>query len=231
MLETGWPRHLLTAADTVGARLARLCELSVPGLGVSGASVQLVAEPPHRVGVHATDAVAAGLDDLQQELGEGPAVDVVRGTGMVLEGDLAGGGEVRWPWFAPAAAELGAGAVFAWPVRVGTTMLGVLETYRDTAGPLPDEVLTDGVVLADAAAIVLLDDPGLRSGPALVWVIVDSSRFRPEVHQATGMLTVQLGLGPVEAFARLCGYAYADERSIANVAADVVARRIRLGDT
>jgi hypothetical protein len=59
VLESGWPRHLLTAADTVGARLALLCELSVRGLGVSCASVQLVAEPPHRVGVHATDAVAA----------------------------------------------------------------------------------------------------------------------------------------------------------------------------
>jgi ANTAR domain-containing protein len=231
VLEPGWPRHLLTAGGTVSARLAQLCALSIPGLGVSGASVQLLAGPPHRVGVHATDTVAAGLEDLQQELGEGPAVDVVRSTGTVVEGDLAHGGEVRWPWFAPAAFGLGAGAVFAWPVRVGTTMLGVLETYRDTAGALPDDVLADGVVLADAAAIVLLDDPELRSGPALVWVIVDGSRFRPEVHQATGMLTVQLGLGPVDAFARLCGYAYTDGRPIALVARDVVARRLRLDDS
>ncbi len=230
MLEPGWPRHLLTAGETVGARLARLCELSVPGLGVTGASVQLVAVPPHRVGVHATDTVVAGLDDLQQTLGEGPAVDVSHQASAVLEDDLARAGQLRWPWFAPAAVDLGAGAVFAWPVRVGTSLLGVLETYRDTSGPLPDEVRADGVVLADAAAIVMLDDPGLRAGPALVWVIVDSSRFRPEVHQATGMLTVQLGLGPVDAYARLCARAYADDRPIAVVARDVVARRLRLND-
>jgi hypothetical protein len=226
MLTAGWPRELLSAGGTSRARIARLCDLCAGGLDVSGAAVQLVATAPHRLTVHATDAVADGLDRLQHELGEGPAVDVVRGLGPVLEPDLTG--TSRWPWFAPAASRLGAGAVFAWPLKVGTTVLGVLELYRDAAGMLSGPELADAAAVADAAAIVLLDSPAIGSADTLVWVITDGSRFRPEVHQATGVLTVQLGLGILDAFARLCAYAYTDGRPVAAVARDVIDHRVRL---
>jgi hypothetical protein len=227
MLEPGWPQRLPTAGGTVDQRLGRLCTLCTEGLDVTGASVQLVASAPHRLTVHATDPVAGRLDDLQQELGEGPAVDVLRTGGQVLEEYLDQA--ARWPWFAPAAVTLGAAAVFAWPVRVGATSLGILGLYRQRSGPLPREELADAVALADAAAIVLLDNPAIDSADALVWVIADHSRFRPEVHQATGMLTVQLGLGLLDAYARLCAAAYADGRSTAALSRDIVARRTRLG--
>jgi ANTAR domain len=231
MLEPGWPKQLLTAGGSVGSRVARLCALCTEGLDVSGASLQVIATPPHRVTVHATDPVAERLDDLQQELGEGPAVDVARTNGRVLEPDLAVAGASRWPWFAPAAVAADACAVFAWPVQVGATSIGLLDLYRRWPGPLPDEDLADAGLLADAAAIVLLDDHGLGSADALVWVITDVTRFRPEVHQATGMLTVQLHLDLVDAFARLCAAAYADGRPMVEVARDIVARRLRLDST
>jgi hypothetical protein len=48
---------------------------------------------------------------------------------------------------------------------------------------------------------------------------------RAEIDQATGMLTVQLGVGVAEAFARLRAHAYASDRRLAHVARDIVARR------
>ena len=51
---------------------------------------------------------------------------------------------------------------------------------------------------------------------------------RVEIDQATGMLTVQLGVTAAEAFARLRAYAYAEDRRLADVAGDIVARRLRL---
>jgi AmiR/NasT family two-component response regulator len=42
------------------------------------------------------------------------------------------------------------------------------------------------------------------------------------------MLTVQLGVSAAEAFARLRAYAYAQDRRLAEVAGDIVARRLRL---
>ncbi len=42
------------------------------------------------------------------------------------------------------------------------------------------------------------------------------------------MLTMQLGAGIAEAFARLRAYAYINDRRLADVASDIVARRLRL---
>jgi AmiR/NasT family two-component response regulator len=42
------------------------------------------------------------------------------------------------------------------------------------------------------------------------------------------MLTVQLGVSAAAAFARLRAYAYSQDRRLADVAGDIVARRLRL---
>ena len=66
------------------------------------------------------------------------------------------------------------------------------------------------------------------TGPALDGQAPDLALHRAEIDQATGMLTVQLGVPAAEAFARLRAYAYAQDRRLADVAGDIVARRLRL---
>src|ERR1700739_2849436 len=56
----------------------------------------------------------------------------------------------------------------------------------------------------------------------------DLALHRGEIDQATGMLTVQFGVSAGEAFARLRAYAYSQDRRLADVAGDIVARRLRL---
>ena len=53
---------------------------------------------------------------------------------------------------------------------------------------------------------------------------------RAEVHQATGMVLVQLDITPKDAFARLRAYAFAQRRPLSDVARDVVARRLVFTD-
>jgi hypothetical protein len=65
-------------------------------------------------------------------------------------------------------------------------------------------------------------------GPVLDGQSPDLALHRAEIDQATGMLTVQLGVPVAEAFARLRAYAYAHDRRLADVARDIVARRLRL---
>ena len=57
---------------------------------------------------------------------------------------------------------------------------------------------------------------------------MDLTLHRAEIDQATGMLTEQLGVGITEAFIRLRAYAYAHDRRLADLARDIVARRLRL---
>ena len=176
-------------------------------------------------------AVGVALEDLQFTLGQGPALDAAAGA-TVLVPDLVAA-TARWPVFAPAAAELGVRAVFALPLRIGAISVGALLAHRVTAGALADGALADAFALADAVTLLLLhtesawsardqsDDDGPRPG----WA--PPATYRAEVHQATGMISVQLGVSLAEALVRLRAYAYADGRLIAEVASDVVARRLR----
>jgi len=50
---------------------------------------------------------------------------------------------------------------------------------------------------------------------------------QPVVHQATGMISVQLSSSVGEAFIRLRARAFADNRPLSELATEVVARRIR----
>ncbi len=49
-----------------------------------------------------------------------------------------------------------------------------------------------------------------------------------EVHQATGMLTAQLGVSATDAIARLSAHAATTHRPLIDVSRDIIARRLRL---
>ena len=51
---------------------------------------------------------------------------------------------------------------------------------------------------------------------------------RTEIHQATGMVSAQLEVSAADALVRLRAHAYAEGRTLSDVAADVLGRRLRL---
>jgi len=57
-----------------------------------------------------------------------------------------------------------------------------------------------------------------------------SGLHRPVVHQATGMISIQLDVTMEEALVRLRAHAYGSERPLGEVAEDVVARRLRFNN-
>jgi hypothetical protein len=180
-----------------------------------------------------TDPVSEELAELQLTLGEGPEQDLMARAGPVLASDLADESAARrWPAFAAAAGQVGAAAVFAFPLTVGAIRAGTMGLYRSTPGPLTRADLGDSLLLSDAATMLLLDsvatDGADGAAAGLDGHVPDLALHRAEIDQATGMLTVQIGLPPAAAFARLRAYAYAEDRRLADVAADIVARRLRL---
>ena len=56
----------------------------------------------------------------------------------------------------------------------------------------------------------------------------DTWTFRAVVHQATGMISARLGITLVEALSRLRALAFGTERSLYDIARDVVERRIEV---
>jgi hypothetical protein len=207
----------------------RLCEACSQALPVSGVGLALMtAEGPAGV-VTATDGPAATMEDLQFTLGEGPCVDASRQGYPVLAPDMARTAAARWPGFGPAAVEAGLAAIFAFPLQVGRIRLGVLDLYRDHAGVLDDVELAEALAFADAAVAVLLhlqDRMPLDAG-GLHPHLAGREQQRREVHQATGMISVQATVGLVEALLLLRARAYSTEQSVVEVARDVVATTVR----
>ena len=209
-------------------RAQRLCELCTQTTAVTGVALGIAADG-QRSTVCATDEVSSRLEELQTTVSEGPSIDAYWHGWPVLAPDLTTAGEGQWPWFRPGAVEAGARAMFALPLRVAAIRLGALTLYRGTPGELDVQQLHDARTLAEAASILLsLDQPGEHTAGAFLWVVGDRSRFRATVYQAVGATMVHLEVDARDAFARICAHAYAHERTIGEVADDIMARRLRM---
>jgi hypothetical protein len=208
---------------------ARLCAECLSALSVSGVGVALMtADGPSGVVLAATDDRARQLEELQFALGEGPCVEASGSGRPVLEPDLVAAGPARWPRFGAAVLAAGVRAIFAFPLRVGAIRVGVLDLYRDTPGHLTILELAEAAAFADAATVVVLHLQDHDSADAALAGPIDS---QAEVHQATGMITIQLGVSLAEALLRLRAHAYVSGRTVSAIAADVVNRRIHFDDS
>jgi hypothetical protein len=207
--------------------LQRLCAAATRTLGVSGVGVTLMAEDGVRGLATASDPATERLEEVQFVLGEGPCIDAFEARRPVLMPDLTDRALSRWPVYTPTIHDSGVRAVFAFPLQVGASRLGVLDLFRTTPGPLTAAQLAQALVFADVAVGTLLDGQE-RAGPGAAADGLDEAMdSRAELFQAQGMVMVQLGVPLAEALARLRAYAYAESLPLAEVARDVVARQLR----
>jgi hypothetical protein len=218
-------------ADRPRSVIDRVCRASVVLLSLRGAGLSLIADGELRRTAGVSDPGIAAVQELQLTLGEGPCIDASRTGAVVLEPDLADPVVVRWPAFAEAGVSAGVLALFAFPLEIGAIRIGVLVLYRDRPGALSEDELAYGLVLADVATHVIL---GLQAGAAAdtsYEFLASEPPHWPEIHQATGMLAVQLGVGLDEAFVRLRARAFADGRPLRVLAREVVDGHLRLRDS
>ena len=216
-------RQLL--AEAKGAdQSERICALCVDQLGFTGAGLSVVTASGGHGVVHVTDPGSRQIEELQFTLGEGPCVEAVSTGAPVLIsdiGDLAAGAG-HWPAFADGARAAGVAAIFAFPLTIGAIRLGALDLYRNVAGDLGTDELAGALFAATAAAMAMLHldvgDPSAHEG------LLSANEIH--VHQATGMVKVQLDSSAEEALLRIRGHAFGTGRTLSEVARDVVERRL-----
>jgi hypothetical protein len=218
------------------SRVKAVCRLGLSATGASGVSLSVAGNAASGVisTVWGTDSVSVRLEELQLALAEGPIVDALESTLPVLEPDLSDVSHRRWRWFAPAAVEEGAVAVFVLPLcagewcLAGEKCLGALSLYRISIGDLTVEQYDDFRDIADAAMEILRSanvEPGSNPGE---WTVGPDTGFHPEIHQAVGVIMAALDLGADQAMDRLRGHSFATDQSIGAVARDIVSGRLRL---
>jgi hypothetical protein len=214
-----------TASDQADGGAARLCDVCAEVVVMTGAGIMLMSGDTPRGSVCSSNEVSALIEELQFTLGEGPCVDAYDQDQPVLEPNLAEPATPRWSAFGPTAVAAGARAVFGFPMHVGVIRLGALNVYRDRPGPLTSDQHADALVMAGVAARAVLAMQADAPPGGLAAEI--QAVFPSVVHQASGMVAAQLNIDVRDALIRLRAHAFATDRSLAAVAGEVVARRLR----
>lgn len=208
----------------------QICEACVRGLDVDGAAISLLTASAGRRTLATTDEIADLLEELQFSLNEGACIEAATSGASVLVADLWDSVEaLRWPVFAAElVARSSVRALFAIPLQWGAVNLGVLDLYRLVPGMLTADQQREVVDSADTAALMMigrLTEPDEPDEVDRGW-LDPSVGNRAEVHQATGMVLMQLGVDAPEALARMRAHAFVHGRLLIEVARDVVARRL-----
>ena len=211
------------AEDEVDPKLCSACACL---LRLPGAAIVVVTEGAHRAVLCSSEPIAAVLEELQTTLGEGPGIDAHRHGVPVVEPDLARSRRTQWVAFAGAARDAGAAAVFSFPLRVGAVRLGTLTFSSGRPGALSGDQYADARTVADVVTHIVLALQAQAPPGMLARALATAADGGVEVHQATGALSVRLGVTVGEAMVRLRALAYAEGRPLAHVARDVLAHRL-----
>jgi GAF domain-containing protein len=215
----GLPRAVPHPGDLF-ATLQRVIDATLAVFQVDGASLALEHEDGSLRWVVVTDGAAGLLEDTQRELGEGPGLAAYGDGVAVTVVDLAT--DRRFPRLAAAVTPRGLRGVLAVPVAVAGRPVGALSVYATE--PCPWSAIDVAAVGAYAGVVAELvaASMALDTRDAEVAELTQALTARVWVEQAKGALVATEGLDPAAASERLRVRARASQRTVADVAREVV---------
>lgn len=218
----------MEALDRSATRPTEFCRPFVELFPVTGASVSTIGSFLGSETLSASDDVAARLDELQFDLGEGPCWDALRSGRAVLEPDFARTSATRWPALEAAMSDVDLRSVFAFPLAIGPLRIGAVDLYS------LERVALDGKQAKQADAMAeVVGRHVLRQALGAVgrdYDVNGNAYSRRVVHQATGMVLAQLGISADDARLVIQGHAFAASRSMMEVAQDILDGRLDFAD-
>lgn len=156
-----------------------------------------------------TDEVAEQLDNLQTELGEGPAFDALSEQRTVHIPDFRK--EDRWPRFVEIATGRGVHCMLSFRLFTSDRALGALNVYGSSPGVFSPESIATGEIFAQHAAVGL-------AGAAAEEQFLAALASRDVIGQAKGILMQRDGLTALQAFATLTQASQQTNIKLADVA-------------
>jgi hypothetical protein len=217
------------ARETARSSNARLCTACVDLLGMTGAGITIMGGDQAGP-ICVSDPSVAALEDLQYTIGQGPCRDAFRTGVSVHAPRLDIDASTRWPSFVSLARESGIGAVFAYPLIAAGAKVGVLTLYQTDEGELTPVQHDDSIALAEVLTETVLSLQDDAPAGTLASGLDDAVQYRAEIYQASGMIAIQLSIPATEALLRIRAHAFANDQTVAETAAHIVARRLRLPD-
>ncbi|GAB1816401.1 hypothetical protein MUNTM_54440 [Mycobacterium sp. MUNTM1] len=148
-----------TSEDSRRGWSASLCALAVEAFDtVVGAAISVRNPAGHLALLTASDARASKMEQLGAVMMEGPIHAALLGGVPVHLADIASDDDL-WPDYAAAALDIGIVGVSAFPMLLGTDLVGTFTVYRSQRERAPDHTeWIDTAIAADLAVSALLAD-------------------------------------------------------------------------
>jgi hypothetical protein len=219
----------LAGPELLPVRLARACARM---LSVDGAGLSLVDAAQQRIPLGASSDDAEVAERLQFTVGAGPCMTAqeTRQPVFAVEADL----RRRWPVFT----ELLTGstafrAVVALPLQPALAGAGAIDLYFRRSEDVLDLDVFEALAVGELVTSALSDAAVWSSwtpaeGPE--WLQGPVPRRRAAVWEAMGRLSVDLAVGAAAALALLRARAYGSGWTVDDVAAELLAGRLRSSD-
>ena len=225
---TGAFQQAIAALERSGQSPAGFCNPFLDVFPVSGASVATVGDLLGSETLSASDALAARLDELQFDLGEGPCWDALSSGRPILEPDLRQHARATWPAFSAAVADDDISSIFAFPLSVGPLRIGAIDLFSSAPLSLNRTQTRQADAMADVVsrhvlrrALTAVGHDDEEAGAE-----VGNAYSRRLLHQASGMVLAQLDVSADDARLVIHGHAFATSRAVMDVAQDVLDGRL-----
>lgn len=210
--------------------LDQLVQSCVELLDVSQVGLMLVDEHGDLSLVASSSDQTRLLELLQIQTEEGPCPQCVRERRAITVPSI-GASRDMWPQFARAAEEAGFTSVQALPLRLRDETIGGLNLFNAADRP-PLSAAEQRIAqsLADIATIVILQQRAAHRASLLAEQLQSALTSRIVVEQAKGVIAERGDMDMDAAFALLRNWSRSHRRKLAEVAGDVVARRLDPAD-
>jgi hypothetical protein len=212
---------IMDRLDRENASGSALCAVAAEITSLDGAGIALISDSEDLMSLCTSNHAAGVLMDLELTLGEGPMVDASRGDAN-HDTDLLETTDPRWAQYRSEALNLGARAVFGYPVRLGGIRFGALSLFRNSPGPLNAGQSSDAYLMASVIGRAILAEQAGGSIVGLSGELNGESMLDFRVHQAAGMLAVQGSMSVKDALVLLRAHAFGDGSQISDLADRVV---------
>jgi len=129
----------------------------------------------------------------------------------------------RWPRFTPYAVGAGFECVYAFPLRLRDTVIGVLNLFKTHAGAMPAADVQLAQALADVASVAILQDQAARVSRVRDLQLQNALDSRVVIEQAKGMMSERGGIDMAAAFDLIRHHARQNNLQLTRIAEQIVA--------